>query len=86
MEIEQAAFALPPGAQTAIAVTPLGHHVLRVDAHTPERVRTLQECADHISSILARRQQDLAHRKLVQELLARAKVNYEAAEAPIPSR
>jgi parvulin-like peptidyl-prolyl isomerase len=85
VEIEQAAFALPPGAQTAIAVTPLGHHVLRVDAHTPERVRTLDECADHIRSILALRKQDLASRQLVRELLARAKVNYEAAEGPLLS-
>jgi parvulin-like peptidyl-prolyl isomerase len=85
VEIEQAAFALAPGPQTAIAVTPLGHHVLRVDARTPERVQTLEECAERIRSILARRRQDLASRQLVRELLARAKVNYEAAENPGPS-
>jgi parvulin-like peptidyl-prolyl isomerase len=83
-EIEQAAFGLAPGAQTAIATTPHGFHVLRVDARTPERVQTLEQCAERIRSILARRRQDLAARQLVRELLARAKVNYEAAEAPEP--
>ncbi len=83
-EIEQAAFGLQPGTQTAIAITPHGFHVLRVDARTPGRVQTLEECAERIRSILVRRRQDLAARQLVRELLARAQVNYEVAEAPVP--
>jgi parvulin-like peptidyl-prolyl isomerase len=81
-DLERAAFALAPGSQVEIVTTPYGHHVLRVDSRTPARVPTLEECRDRVKAAATRRKQDLAVQQFIRALLARAKVNHEAAEEP----
>lgn len=81
-ELEAAAFALSPGGTSEVVKTSLGCHILRLDARKPARDRPLEECRDEIRALLARRKSDQTVSKFVQGLLARAKVNHEAAEAP----
>lgn len=80
-DLEQAAFALTPGTPSEPVKSPLGYHVLRVDAREPARDRTLDECRSEIRVLLQRQKADEAARQFVRGLLARAKVNYEAAQA-----
>jgi peptidyl-prolyl cis-trans isomerase C len=80
-ELEQAAFALAPGTASEPLKTALGYHVLRVDAREAARDRTLDECRSEIRVLIQRQKADEAARQLVRGLLARAKVNYEAAHA-----
>ncbi len=79
-DLDRAAFSLAPGSQIEIVATPYGHHVVRVDSRTPERVPTLKECRERVQAAATRRKQDLAVQHFIRALLARAKVNHEAAE------
>lgn len=79
-ELEAAAFSLPVGAHSEPIPTAFGYHVLRVDAREAARERTLDECRDEIRSKLQGQRSDRAVRGFVQQLLARAKVNHEAAD------
>jgi parvulin-like peptidyl-prolyl isomerase len=81
-ELEAAAFSLAVGATSPVIETPLGYHILRVDAREPAREPTLEECRDQIRSILYRRRHDQRVRQFVRALMTRAKVNREAAKAP----
>ena len=81
LELERVAFALDPGAGSDVARTSLGWHVLRVDRREPGRDPTLAECRERIRSDLRRRKSDAASRQFVRALMARAKVNHEAAAA-----
>jgi parvulin-like peptidyl-prolyl isomerase len=81
-ELEAVAFALPVGAHSEPIKTAFGYHVMRVDAREPARERRLDECREEIASRLQRQNSERAVRGFVQELLARAKVNHEAAERP----
>ncbi len=81
-ELEAAAFALPVGGHSEPIKTAFGYHVMRVDAREPARERRLEECREEIANRLQRQRSERAVRGLVQELLARAKVNHEAAERP----
>jgi peptidyl-prolyl cis-trans isomerase C len=80
-ELEAAAFALPVGGHSEPIRTAFGYHVLRVDARQPARERSLSECRAEIRSVLDRQRSERAVRSFVQGLLARAKVNHEAAQA-----
>jgi parvulin-like peptidyl-prolyl isomerase len=84
-ELEAAVFDLPEGGMSEIVATPLGFHVLRVDSRQPARDRGLEECRSEIHALLMGRKSDQATRRFVRDLLARAKVNHEAAE-PAGSR
>jgi parvulin-like peptidyl-prolyl isomerase len=84
-ELEAAAFALPEGATSEPVETGLGYHVLRVESRQPARAPTLEEARERISTRLARAKRAEAERAFVAEVLARAKVNHEAALRPSPS-
>lgn len=82
-ELEKAAFGLAPGG-IAIVKSDLGYHLLKVEARQPARAPSLEDARDEIREILIRRKSDQSVHKLIQELLARAKVNHEAAVRPSP--
>ena len=78
-ELEAVAFALPEGATSEPVETGLGYHVLRVESRQPARAPTLDEARERIRARLAGAKRAEAERAFVAEVLARAKVNHEAA-------
>jgi len=83
-ELEAVAFALPEGATSEPVETGLGYHVLRVESRQPARAPTLDEARVRIRAHLASAKRAEAERAFVAEVLARAKVNNEAALRPNP--
>jgi len=59
--------------------SPFGYHVLQVEARQSARQRSLEECRAEIQERLLRAKSEQATHAYVQALLARAKVDYEAA-------
>jgi peptidyl-prolyl cis-trans isomerase C len=84
-ELEAAAFPLPAGATSAPVASPLGYHVLRVESRQAAREIPLEEAYERIAERLARQKREAAQRAFVAEVMARAKVNYEAALGPSPA-
>jgi parvulin-like peptidyl-prolyl isomerase len=80
-ELEAAAFALAAGETGDVVTTTLGHHVLHVDARTPAQAPDLEECRYRIRTLLFAQKQERSEREFIAGLLARAKVNHEAAQA-----
>jgi peptidyl-prolyl cis-trans isomerase C len=78
-ELEAVAFALPDGGTSDPVATPLGYHVLRVESRQLGRPITLDEAREGIRTRLAREKRREAERAFVAGVLARAKVNHEAA-------
>ena len=81
-ELEAAAFALPAGGTSEPVETALGYHVLRVESRQSARELSLDEARGRIREHLVRERQDEAARAFVAGILARAKVNHEAALRP----
>jgi parvulin-like peptidyl-prolyl isomerase len=81
-ELEAAAFALAAGETGDVVSTSLGHHVLRVDARTAAQAPDLEESRHRIRTLLFAQKQERSEREFIAGLLARAKVNHEAAQAP----
>ena len=81
-ELEAAAFALPEGGASEPVETALGYHVLRVESRQQAREPSLEEARERIRDRLARAKRAEAERAFVAEVLARAKVNHEAALRP----
>ena len=79
-ELERAAFALSPGRVSQPVQTPFGYHVLRLDEKQPPRQPTLEESREEIRGRLRREKADAKIQQFVAGLMARAKVNHEAAE------
>jgi hypothetical protein len=77
-ELEKAVFDLAPGMPSEVVVSPLGHHVLRVDARQEARQPTLEESREEIRKLLLQRKTESRIQEFVRGLLARAKVNHEA--------
>lgn len=85
-DLEPAAFALAAASASDPVKTALGYHVLRVDSREAARDRTLDECRNEIRALIQRQKADEAARQLVRGLLAKAKVNYEAAQVVADAR
>jgi len=81
-ELEAAAFAQPEGSASEPVETALGYHVLRVESRQQAREPSLEEARERIRERLARTRRTEAERAFVAEVLARAKVNHEAALRP----
>jgi len=81
-ELEATAFAQPEGGASEPVETALGYHVLRVESRQQAREPTLEEARERIRERLARTRRAEAERAFVAEVLARAKVNHEAALRP----
>ncbi len=82
-ELEEAAFSLAEGATSEPVPSPLGYHVLRVESRQAAREIPLEEAHERIRDRLAREKREAAERAFVTEVMARAKVKYEAAFAPV---
>jgi parvulin-like peptidyl-prolyl isomerase len=78
-DLETAALSLAVGSTSEAIKTPLGYHLLRVDAREAEREVPLAECASRIKAQLQRDQTEESVRHFVQQLMSRAKVNHEIA-------
>jgi len=78
-ELEAAAFSLPAGGTSEPVETALGYHVLRVESRQSARELSLDEARGRIREHLVRERQDVAARAFVAGILARARVNHEAA-------
>jgi peptidyl-prolyl cis-trans isomerase C len=78
-ELEAAAFALPEGATSEPIETPLGYHVLKVESRQTAREIPFEEARERIRDQLVREKRAAAERAFVADVVARARVNHEAA-------
>ena len=81
-ELEGAAFTLAKGGLSAIVETTLGFHVLRVEDRQGAREDTLEQATPRIRARLEGQKAERNVRQFVSDLMAKAKVNHEAATAP----
>lgn len=79
-ELEGPAFSLPVGRVSEVVTSPLGYHVLRVDARQSAREPELGEVRERVRAEMTREKSDLAVHRYVRSLIGRAKVNHAAAQ------
>jgi hypothetical protein len=78
-ELEAAAFSLPEGGTSEPVATPLGYHVLKAESRQAAREIPFEEARDRIRDRLVREKRAAAERAFVADVMARARVNHEAA-------
>jgi peptidyl-prolyl cis-trans isomerase C len=79
-ELEGPAFSVPPGETSDIIPSPLGYHVLRVEERTESGPAPLDQSRKRIRATVLAQKSERRVREFVAGLLARAKVNHEAAK------
>jgi parvulin-like peptidyl-prolyl isomerase len=84
-ELEAAAFAVPEGGVSEIVESSLGFHILKVESRQAAREESLDQARLRIRVLLEREKADRNVRQFVSDLMARAKVNHEAAILPARS-
>jgi peptidyl-prolyl cis-trans isomerase C len=80
-ELETAAFALATGETSDVVESSLGFHVLRMESRAPARDPDLEECRPRNRTLLLAQKKERSEREYIASLMARAKVNHEAAQA-----
>jgi parvulin-like peptidyl-prolyl isomerase len=83
-ELEATAFSLPAGGTSEPIKTAFGYHILRAEARSAARAPSFEEVLPRVQAELSREKSEAAVKQYVAGLLARAKVNHEAAQA-VPS-
>jgi hypothetical protein len=78
-ELEAAAFSLREGATSEPVESPLGYHVLKAESRQAAREIPFEEARERIRDRLVREKRAAAERAFVADVMARAKVNHEAA-------
>jgi len=78
-ELEAVAFRLAEGRDSDPIESPLGYHVLRVDSRQEAKAPSFEEARDLIHDRLQRQRRREAERAFVAGLMARSRVNHEAA-------
>ena len=73
---EDAAFAQELNAIGPLVETPFGYHIIKTTAKNAAGVVTLDEAKDRLKTMLERRDKSEAVRKYVEELKAKAKIEY----------
>jgi peptidyl-prolyl cis-trans isomerase C len=82
-ELEAAAFALPKGGLSDIVESTLGFHVLKVEERQAAREETLAEASPRIRASLEHQKAERNVQQFVSDLMAKAKVNHDAATTPL---
>jgi peptidyl-prolyl cis-trans isomerase C len=71
---EAAAFSIKPGEISELVETPLGFHIIRVDAHAAGRMQTLDDVRGDIRELLTTRAEQEALDRLIEEARRTAKI------------
>lgn len=77
-EIENAVFGLSKGQVSGIVTTSFGYHVLRLEAKTTPATRSFEDSRADVEARIIEAKARLKMKQLIDGLVSRAQVNYEA--------